>query len=233
MREYWYFLPLIGVVFILMSFQISDYSINENIEIPDKITDLNEISEIELNGLNIYIKFDSESDKIFYSDSLKTKIINKKLILESVEKGKNVEIVIGTKNKFYKIKINGLNIQVNGKVNSTIFEVDGANVIFDENAYFEGREIKVDGTNVILKGNYNIYTLEVNGISTNINIQIANCNIIKLNGITVNADIKYKDIWDGIRTVNYDGISNDVVIRMKKENKGEVKSNKKIKIIRY
>ncbi|WGS64131.1 hypothetical protein [Marinitoga aeolica] len=233
MREYWYFLPLVGVIFILMAFQISDYSIKENTAIPDKITDLKGITEIELNGLNINIKFDPESDRIFYSNILKTSIINGKLKLDSMGKDKNMEIVIGSKNKFNRIKINGLNIQISGKLNSENFNVDGANVIFKDNTFFQGNKIIVNGTNVIIKGEYDMNIANISGISTNIDIQVINCKDIKFDGISVNAKIEYKDTWEGVRTINYDGVSNNVTIRMRKDNKGELKSNKKIKIIRF
>lgn len=233
MREYWYFLPLVGVIFILMAFQISDYSIKEYTIIPDKITDLKGITEIEINGLNINIKFDPESDKIFYSEVLKTSITNGKLKLDSVGKDKNMEIVIGSKNKFKKIKINGLNVQINGKLNSENFKIDGANVIFKDTIFFKGNEIIVNGTNVIIKGEYDMNIANISGISTNIDIQVINCKNIRFDGISVNAKIEYKDTWEGIRTINYDGISNNIIIRMRKDNKGELKSNKKVKIIRF
>jgi hypothetical protein len=233
MREYWYFLPLVGVIFILMAFQINDYSIKEDSIIPDKITDLKGITEIELNGLNISIKFDPESDKIFYSDVLKTNIINGKLKLDSMGKDKNMEIVIGSKNKFKKIKIDGLNVQISGKLNSENFNVDGTNVIFKDTTFFKGNEIIVNGTNVIIKGEYDVNIANISGISTNIDIQVINCKDIIFDGISVNAKIEYKDTWEGIRTINYDGISNNVTIKMRKDNKGELKSNKKVKIIRF
>ncbi|WP_129408789.1 hypothetical protein [Marinitoga lauensis] len=233
MREYWYFLPLVGVIFILMAFQISDYSIKENTAIPDKIADLKGITEIELDGLNVNIKFDPESDKIFYSDILKTRIINSKLKLDSMGKGKNMEIVIGSKNKFNSIKINGLNIQISGKINSENFNIDGANVIFKDNTFFNSNEIIINGTNVVIKGLYDTNIIDISGISTNIDIKVINCKNIRFDGISINAKIEYKDIWEGIRTINFDGISNNVIIKMRKDNKGEVKSNKKMKIIRY
>ncbi|GAB6188531.1 hypothetical protein JCM30566_02700 [Marinitoga arctica] len=233
MREYWYFLPLIGVIFILMAFQISDYTIEDYSEIPNKITDLSKISNIEVNGLNISIKFDPKSSELFYSKKIQLKIRNDSLFLEGTKLEKNLEIVIGTKKRLKNVIIDGLNININGVLYSELLEINGTNIVFSNDFFFNGNNIKIDGTNVVLKGYIKSNLLSSDGISNNLDIEIEKVKDINLDGINIHANIKYLDIWKDTRNINIDGISTNITVYIKKENSGELLSNKTIKIINY
>ncbi|MBM7558529.1 hypothetical protein [Marinitoga litoralis] len=233
MREYWYFLPLIGVIFILLSFQVSDYTINDYSEIPNKISDISNIQNIEINGINISIKFDSETNKLFYSEKINAKVKNDTLVLDGSKIKKNLEIVIGTKSKLNRINIDGVNININGNLNSNELGIDGINVIFNENFKFEGDSIKLEGTNVIIRGYLKGKVFKSESVSNNLDITVENFEKMFLEGINIKVDIKYLDTWNDTREIFLDSISTNITVYIRNENKGILNSNKSIKIIYY
>ncbi|KAF2955616.1 hypothetical protein [Marinitoga sp. 38H-ov] len=230
MREYWYLIPLISVILII---SVLNYNIKENVIIPNKIEDLNGISKIEINGINIKIKFDPNSDKLFFSNKINMKTINDKLILYNNENKKENEIIIGSKNYFNNIIIKGTNIEIEGDIKSKNFYISGVNIIMKKNVHFQGDYLIFDGTNLLIRGMYDLFEFSSSGITTTIDFNIKRCENIQLESISINGDIIYEDVWDGIRNISIDGISKNIIIKVKKENSGIIKSNNTIKIIKY
>ncbi|OQY10330.1 MAG: hypothetical protein B6I29_01700 [Marinitoga sp. 4572_148] len=233
MKEYWYFLPLIGVIAILMAFQISEYNIRDYAEIPDEIKSLEDIEEINIEGINISLKFDPKTTNIYYSNKISIRKEKNKLYLNGQKLNGNLEIVIGTKDIFNNLTINGVNISLSGKVKSDILKLDGSNITIKKDFIFIGNEIDLDGVNNVISGEIQAKLINIDGISNDINLKVMKVENINLDGISINGEIMYLDTWEGIREISLDGISTKIVVKIKKENIGEIKINKNVEIIKY
>ncbi|KLO24152.1 MULTISPECIES: hypothetical protein [unclassified Marinitoga] len=233
MREYWYLLPLVGIVFILMALQITEYSINDYSVIPDKTMDLKDIKEIKIDGLNVNIKFDPEATQIYYPSKILIKKRDKELILNSGSRNRYLEIIIGTKYTYENIEINGLNITVNGNVNSNIAEISGTNIILKNTFIFIGNTLNIDGTSIRINGNIFAKNLNVDSVSLILDIKAKMLKNINLDSISISGNIFFLDTWNDSRNIKINSISENITVKMNKNNTGKINSNKNIQIIKY
>ncbi|SHE27920.1 hypothetical protein SAMN02745164_00093 [Marinitoga hydrogenitolerans DSM 16785] len=233
MREYWYFIPLVGIVFILMALQITEYSINDYSLIPDKTMNLKDIKEIKITGLNVNIKFDPEATQIYYPSKILIKKRDKELILNSGSRNRYLEIIIGTKYTYENIEINGLNITLNGNVNSNIAEISGTNIILKNTFTFIGNTLNIDGTSIRINGNIFAKNLNVDSVSLIIDIKAKMLKNINLDSISISGNIFFLDTWNDSRNIKINSISENITVKMNKNNTGKINSNKNIQIIKY
>ncbi|AEX86039.1 hypothetical protein XO10_08130 [Marinitoga sp. 1135] len=271
-REYWFLFPITALILMIFSFNLENYNVSSQVIQPNKSIEINGIDIIKINYPAVRIKFDPESNKIYFSDKIilvkKENMVEVRSSNPSLFGSQNIiEIVIGTKKRYKNVIIDTASAEIYGKLNTEFFDIDSMNIKFRDfeinnntefkvdgtsvsiiNSYIKTKKIymdttslkflntlitadliDLDGTTISVEGEINVHELYIDGTSVKLNFKCKNLKNIKISSTTLSGEIYYLDMWDGIRRLESNEISNNLIIYVKKENPGIIDFKGKIK----
>jgi hypothetical protein len=222
MIEKWWVFPFIAILGISLLAFIPSPSNTLN---PNKYIDSYENIFIKASTIDLY--FDDTSDKIFLNDKLFVEEKKDAVYLTAPSQfsisSQSTKIVIGTKNRIQKLRVDGISIKISGIAAITSIIIDGIGINIDSDISCENIDMK--GTGITVKGLMDCTTAKINGTSVNLNIAMANNKDMDINCTSINATIKYFEDSPYFKDLRVSGLSGAMSLILPKNDFFKVEKN--------
>lgn len=200
--------------------------------------DLNDLKEINIKNINrlhmdiggAKIYFDDNLDSIYISDDLRTDTLGSRLTISSPRKGlfnwfndNEYIIVIGTENNFRLIDIDAGGVSLSGVLYADELNIDAGGVDMDGEYYCQ--EISIDGAGMDIEGYTETEYIKINGAGIDLNLDVVGLNDMSINGVGIDARLKYLDTWEGVRHISLNGVGGDLNVMVPSNDDRNLKGN--------
>lgn len=189
----------------------SEYSDIKNQKVKIIVGTKNPYHNIQINSTSLYLNGKLNTE-YFYADTTSLKV--------------NADIY----SDYFDVDTTSFSL--NKDLNALGVEIDATSIYIRANIF--AKDLDIDGTSINLQGFINSEKIRIDGTTVKIDLEVEDANNINISGTTINAVVKYEDIWQGNRYLRVEATHGDLKIIEPSSNTGrlEVRTEGRIRVDR-
>lgn len=178
---------------------------------------INREKELIINGINLQITFNENSDQIHIPDEFKIKKRDDSIEIDFYTNNHNDKIIIeiGTKYGYENLIINSTVLNLNGNIIAENIELYSIGTFYFSGKMF-AENVLINTTSSKTEGTFDVINLSMNSTAMTTKIDLINTESFNVNGTSINLDIKYLGEWTKKRNFNISCTVGDITINIPK-----------------
>ncbi|MFW5985660.1 MAG: hypothetical protein ACOCQ1_05180 [Halanaerobiaceae bacterium] len=211
------------VVFAVGLFMLYNLPLRAESEDLKKV-ELEEISDIRVYAGGITVKFVDNSEDILISPGLETVIEDEVFIIKDPERfaffnwdfykrwrdDDYFQIVMGRDWDYGKIEFNAGGARIEGSAQADEFIFNTAGLEFSGD--LTGEKITFNGAGMDIRGYLESKEVDFRGAGLNANLELVGVELLQLNGVGLNAHLKFLDTWSEERKIEASSLGGNLLI---------------------
>ena len=202
----------IGFVLLLLIIMLISVEVSARDFIMSELYYSNQ-KELKIDAGGVNIIFEENSNKIFISEGLLSKITDDKIHIRSPQNygffdfisDEEYKIIIGTDIFFEDVDINVGGAKITGLIKSNNINIDGggANIA----AEMKANKLYINGGGVNIDSSVEAEYISVSGAAMKMELSVKGAENLKIDGAAMKAQIKYLDFWENERELSVNGVA--------------------------